>query len=472
MIRLTAAEVAAIVEGELRGDPAALVTGAVQTDSRLVGPGDVFFALPGETTDGARFAPAAAAAGAVLVVAERELDVDLPVVVVPDGLAALGELAREVVARVRALGRLRVVAVTGSNGKTTTKNMLRAILSAAGPTVAPEGSFNNEVGAPITMLRVEETTEFLVAELGADAVGDIERLVRLAPPDVGVVLKVGTAHIGKFGSQERIAIAKGELVRDLPENAIAVLNRDDPRVIAMPTAARVRRFGLQDGPADPEDWLADGVRVGLEGTAFALVHGGERREVRLRILGEHHVMNALAALAAADAVGVGPALAIPALEAMDRAERWRMEVLQGPDGVVVINDAYNASPESTAAALRALAELTRGRHRAIAVIGEMAELGEHATEAHDAIGRLAVRLNIDRLVVVGERAQAMHLGAQHEGSWGEEAVFAPTNEAAYDAVRALLRPGDVVLVKSSKSAGLRHLGDRLAGVALEDGEHA
>ena len=472
MIRLTAAELAGIVGGALIGDGDAPVTGAVQTDSRLVGPGDVFFALPGETTDGARFAAAATAAGAALVVAERELDLDRPLVVVPDGLVALGELAREVVARVRALGRLRIVAVTGSNGKTTTKNMLREILSAAGETVAPEGSFNNEVGAPITMLRVGPGTDFLVAELGADAVGDIERLVRLAPPDVGIVLKVGTAHIGKFGSQERIAIAKGELVRDLPEDAVAVLNRDDPRVIAMPTAARVRRFGLEDGPADPADWLAEGVRVTLEGTAFTLVHGGQRREVRLSILGEHHVMNALAALAAADAVGVAPERAIEALQAMDRAERWRMEVLAAPDGVTVINDAYNASPESTAAALRTLAEITRGRARSIAVIGEMAELGEHATEAHDGIGRLAVRLNIDRLVVVGERARAMHLGAQHEGSWGEEAVFAPTNDAAYDAVRALLQPGDVVLVKSSKSAGLRHLGDRLAGRQGDGGSQA
>lgn len=472
MIRLSAAEAADIVRGALRGDPQVVVTGAVQTDSRLVSPGDAFFALPGETTDGARFAAAAVEAGAVLVVAEQDLDLDVPVVVVPSGLDALAELAREVVARVRALGRLQVVAVTGSNGKTTTKNMLRDILGAVGATVAPEGSFNNEVGAPITMLRVTTETRFLVAELGADAIGDIEKLVRIAPPDVGIVLKVGTAHIGKYGSQEEIATAKSELVRDLPASATAVLNRDDPFVAAMPTAARVRRFGLRDGAVDPADWLADDVRVTLDGTAFTLLHDDERRSVRLRILGEHHVMNALAALAAADAVGVGPDLAIPALEAMDRAERWRMELLAGPDGVTVINDAYNASPESTAAALRTLAELTRGRHRAIAVIGEMAELGEHATEAHDRIGRLAVRLNIDRLIVVGERAHAAYLGAQHEGSWGDEALFVETNDAAYDAVRALLRPGDVVLVKSSNSAGLRHLGDRLAGRTADGGAGA
>ena len=463
MIRLDAAELAALVGGTLHGDGAVIVSGAVQTDSRLVGAGDAFFALPGETTDGHRFAAAAAAAGAAVIVAERPLDLEVPVVVVPDGVVALGALAREVVARVRALGRLRVVGVTGSNGKTTTKNMLHAILSTAGETVAPSGSFNNEVGAPITMLRITDDTAFLVVEMGADAVGDVAKLVALSPPDVGIVLKVGTAHIGKFGSQEAIAEAKGELVRDLPENAVAVLNRDDPLVQAMPTAANVRWFGL-DGPDRPEDWSATDVRLSIDGTSFSLRHAGTSQPVQLRILGEHHVMNALAALAAADALDVRPAVGIPALEAMDRAERWRMELLHAPDGVIVINDAYNASPESTAAALRTLAEITRGRTRSIAVIGEMAELGDFATESHDRIGRLAVRLNIDQLVVVGERARPMFLGAQHEGSWGSEAVFAESNAAAYDVVRALLQPGDVVLVKSSKSAGLRHLGDRLAGV--------
>jgi UDP-N-acetylmuramoyl-tripeptide--D-alanyl-D-alanine ligase len=462
VIRLDAAEVARILGGVLTGDPTATVTGEVQTDSRLVSAGDAFFALPGATTDGARFAEAAVAAGAALVIAEQPLEIPVPVIVVPDGLRALGELAAAVVATVRARGGLRVIAVTGSNGKTTTKNMLGAILAEDGETIAPEGSFNNEVGAPMTMLRTTEATKYLVLEMGADAVGDIERLVGLAMPDVAIVLKVGSAHIGKFGSREAIAVAKGELVRDLPASAVAVLNGDDDAVIAMPTAATVRRFALADGAADPEDWIADRIRISLEGTEFTLRHGGVDRPVRLRILGEHHVMNALAALSAADAVGVAPEAAIPALEAMQRAERWRMELLPGPDGVIVINDAYNASPESTAAALRTLAEVTRGRARAIAIIGEMAELGDFAVESHDAIGRLAVRLNIDLLVVVGQGARAVHLGAQHEGSWGSEAMFVDDDAAAYDAVRALQRPGDVILVKSSNSAGLRHLGDRLA----------
>lgn len=440
-----------------------VISGSVETDSRLVGPGSVFFAMPGETTDGHLFAPAAVEAGAAVVVAERELEVDVPVVVVPDGVAALAALAREVVARVRALGRLKVVAVTGSNGKTTTKNLLRAILAAQGPTVAPEGSFNNHVGAPISMLRVDEDTEYLVVEMGASRIGDIARLISIVTPDVGIVLKVGLAHAGEFGGIDAVERAKSELVVDLPSDAVAALHGDDPRVAAMAdrTRARVVRFG-QGADADLR---AEDLEATATGTGFTLVADGERRPVRLRILGEHHVVNALAALTAAREFGVPLDEAIAAIEAVPRAERWRMELLERPDGVTIINDAYNASPDSTAAALKTLAQIARsGGRRSVAVLGEMAELGEFATEEHDRIGRLAVRLDIRRLVVVGERAKAIHLAAEHEGSWDGESVRVPDQEAAYDLLHAELRPGDVVLVKSSKSAGLRFLGDRLAGL--------
>lgn len=458
MIRITAADLASIVGGAVHGDGTVVVTGEVQTDSRQVGAGDVFFAMPGEVTDGHRFAAAAVEAGATIVVAERPLDLAATVVVVERGLTALWDLAREVVARVRAGGGLKVVAVTGSNGKTTTKNLLRAIFATAGETVAPQGSFNNEVGAPISMLRLTPTTRYLVAEFGTDAPGEIAGLVGLAMPDVAIELKVGFAHIGKFGSQQAIAEAKAELVTELPPTAIAVLNGEDPLVAAMAarTRAQIRWFGS-------EDWTASGIEVSLAGTAFLLHHGGEEWPVRLRIIGEHHVANALAALAAADAAGVPPEQAIPAIEALPLAERWRMEVIEASEGWTVVNDAYNASPDSTSAALRTLAGLTRGRHRAIAVLGHMAELGDFSTEEHDRIGRQVVRLNIDRLVVVGEQAKPIYAAAQHEGSWGEEAVFVESADAAYDVLRGLLRPGDVVLVKSSNSAGLRTLGDRLAG---------
>jgi UDP-N-acetylmuramoyl-tripeptide--D-alanyl-D-alanine ligase len=464
VIALTLAEIADALGGRLlSGDPAATVAGSVETDSRLVTPGSVFFALPGETTDGALFAPAAVEAGAALVVAEHDLDV-APLIVVEDGVAALAALARLVVARVRTLGRLRVVAITGSNGKTTTKNLLRAVLAPEGPTVAPEGSFNNHVGAPISMLRVDESTEYLVVEMGASHLGEIARLISIVTPDIGIVLKVGLAHAGEFGGIDAVQRAKAEMVTELPTDAVALLHGDDPRVAEMAgmTAARVVRFGV----GDANDVRADDVQATATGTTFDYLADGIRLPVRLRILGEHHVTNALAALAAARELGVPAERAIAAIEGVARAERWRMEVLDRGDGVTVINDAYNASPDSTAAALKTLAQITRGGPgRSIAVLGEMAELGEYAREEHDRIGRLVVRLNISQLVVVGERARHIHAAAGLEGSWDGESVFFADADEAYAFLRGELRRGDTVLVKSSKSAGLRFLGDRIGGVS-------
>lgn len=465
MIALSLAEIAEAIGGRIvRGEPASSVAGSVETDSRLVSPGSVFFALPGKTTDGALFASDAVASGAVLIVAERELEGEAALIVVPNGVAALAALAHAVVARVRALGRLKVVAITGSNGKTTTKNLLRAVLAAEGPTVAPEGSFNNHVGAPISMLRVDETTEYLVVEMGASHVGEIARLISIVTPDIGVVLKVGLAHAGEFGGIEGVQRAKAEMVTDLPENAVALLHGDDPRVAEMAamTRARVVRFGL----GDDNDVRAADLEATASGTTFTYLADGARHPVSLRILGEHHVTNALAALGAAGLLGVPTERAIAAIESVPRAERWRMEVLERGDGVTVINDAYNASPDSTAAALKTLAQLTRAEgRRSIAVLGEMAELGEYAQEEHDRIGRLAVRLNISQLVVIGDRARHIHAAAGLEGSWDGESLFVADADAAYDLLRGELRAGDVVLVKSSKSAGLRFLGDRLGGVS-------
>jgi UDP-N-acetylmuramoyl-tripeptide--D-alanyl-D-alanine ligase len=465
VIALTLAEIAdALGAPIVQGDPQAIVGGSVETDSRLVSPGSVFFALPGETTDGALFAPAAVDAGAALVIAERAIDVDSALIVVPDGVAALAALARTVVARVRALGRVKVVAITGSNGKTTTKNLLRAILTAEGPTVAPEGSFNNHVGAPVSMLRVDDATEYLVVEMGASHVGEIARLISIVTPDIGIVLKVGLAHAGEFGGIEAVQRAKAEMVTELPPDAVALLHGDDPRVDEMAgmTRARVVRFGV----GEANDVRADDVQATATGTTFDYLADGGRHPVALRILGEHHVTNALAALAAARELGIPSDRAIAAIEDVPRAERWRMEVLEPGNGITVINDAYNASPDSTAAALKTLAQITRGAPgRSIAVLGEMAELGEYAQEEHDRLGRLVVRLNISQLVVVGERARHIHAAAGLEGSWDGESVFVADAEAAYDLLRGELRAGDVVLVKSSKSAGLRFLGDRLGGVS-------
>ena len=470
MIELTLDDITETVAGRLTdpGAGARTVNGEVHTDSRKVSAGAIFFALPGEVTDGHLIAPAAVDNGASLLIVERELELDVPQIVVADGVAALASLAREVVARVRARGELKVVAVTGSNGKTTTKNMLRAVLEREGATVSPFGSFNNHVGAPISMLAVDFDTKYLVVEMGASAIGEIAQLISIVTPDVGIVLKVGLAHVGEFGGADAVGIAKSEMVTELPATATAVLNRDDSRVIPMAglTRAKTSWFGL-----DPEaDFSADDIEATATGTSFTLSYAGDAgarvtRPVQLRILGEHHVMNALATIAAAHALGVPVERAVPAVEGLARAARWRMEVQPREDGVVVINDAYNASPDSMAAALKTLAQITDDTQRSVAVLGEMAELGEYANEEHDRIGRLVVRLNIKKLVVVGHNARHIHNAAGLEGSWDGESMLVDTADEAYDVLRDQLRAGDVVLVKSSGSAGLRFLGDRIAGVS-------
>ncbi len=466
MLRLRASEIATAVGGTLHGDDV-IVTGSVETDSRLLTDGSVFFAMPGEETDGHRFIDAAIAAGAVLIVAERPLEQDVPHVVVPEGVVALGALAADVIARVRDAGELTVIGVTGSNGKTTTKNMLQAILEQHGPTVSPVKSFNNEVGAPMTMLRIDESTRYLVLEMGASVEGDIARLTAMAHPDLGVVLKVGLAHAGEFGGVEATTRAKTEMVRDLAADQVAVLNRDDERVrgMAAATAARIAWFGTDGGTAaEPLTLRASDVDSTLEGTVATIHRGDASWRLRLRILGEHHVMNALAALTVADVLGLDLERAIEALGAMPRAERGRMELLEPGGGITVINDAYNASPDSTAAALRSLAHMTRqaGR-RSIAVLGEMAELGPHAVEEHDRLGRLAVRVRIDRLVVVGAGAKAIHDAAELESSFGQETTWVATADEAEALLRAELTEGDVVLFKSSNVSGLQPLAERIGG---------
>ncbi|MFT4229097.1 MAG: UDP-N-acetylmuramoyl-tripeptide--D-alanyl-D-alanine ligase, partial [Microbacterium sp.] len=303
MIALTLDEIAAIVRGRLvpaaGDDGATVVAGVVDTDSRLIGPGDVFVAKPGEVTDGHLFVGAAAAAGAALAIVERPVDVAVSQIVVDDVVDALAELAREVVARVRAGGRLQIVAITGSNGKTTTKNLVARILSAEGETVAPRNSFNNEVGAPLTMLRVTHDTRYLVSELSARGPGELTRLGGLIAPDVGVVLMVGLAHGGLFGSIEATAAAKAELVQQVRAGGLAVLNADDPRVAAMAAIARERGVSVRwFGHGAGADVRAQDVEATAAGTTFTVAAGDVSRAMRLRVIGAHHVGNALAAIAA------------------------------------------------------------------------------------------------------------------------------------------------------------------------------
>ncbi|MCP2032750.1 UDP-N-acetylmuramoyl-tripeptide--D-alanyl-D-alanine ligase [Okibacterium sp. HSC-33S16] len=465
MIRLTLSEIADRLSGSLHvegtdatGDTA--VDGPVETDSREIVPGGVFIAKRGDDTDGHLFVDAAVERGAALAIVEHPVDAPVAQIVVPDAVTALGELAQFVVERVRAVGTLTVVGITGSNGKTTTKNMLERILAGEGETVAPIRSFNNAVGAPTTMLRITESTRYLIVEMGASGIGHIARLVALAKPDIGVVLKVGLAHAGGFGGIESTLAAKTEMVADLSADGVAILNADDPRVASMAdkTRARVVTFG-QDASATIRATNVAGTRTGTSFTAH--VPGEESVSVRLRVLGEHHVSNALAALAAAHTLGVPLARAAAALETLERAERWRMEVLGGKNDVTIINDAYNASPDSMSAAIKTLAQISEPGKRTIAVLGAMSELGEYSGDEHDRIGLQLVRLNISRLVVVGPEARRMHISAINEGSWDGESVYFGDMDAAYDYLAAEIIPGDTVLVKSSNSAKLRFLGDRL-----------
>ncbi|MEE1825966.1 UDP-N-acetylmuramoyl-tripeptide--D-alanyl-D-alanine ligase [Streptomyces sp. BE20] len=463
MIALTLAEVAAAVGGTLAdADPDALVTGPVEVDSRKVVPGGLFAAFVGEHVDGHDYAATAVAAGAVAVLASRP--VGGPTVLVDSVVDALGKLARAVVGRAGAT----VVALTGSAGKTSTKDLIAQLLLRLGDTVYPPGSLNNEIGHPMTALRVEDATRHLVLEMGARHKGDIEYLTSITPPRIGLVLNVGTAHVGEFGSQEAIAEAKGELVEALPADGVAILNIDDRLVRAM--AARTKARVVFFGESPDARVRAQDVRLDSTGRpSFTLTTPAGSAPVQLRLYGEHHVSNALAAAAVATELGMTVDDTAEALSEAGALSRWRMEVVDRADGVTVVNDAYNANPDSMRAALRALVSMGgRGpeRRRTWAVLGEMRELGEESLAEHDAIGRLAVRLDVTKLVAVGGReAACMELGARNEGSWGEESVLVSDADAAVELLRSQLRPGDVVLVKASRSVGL----EKVAEAILADG---
>jgi UDP-N-acetylmuramoyl-tripeptide--D-alanyl-D-alanine ligase len=486
VIDLTVAQVAEIVGGELAdvsdADAARLhITGTVEFDSRKVTPGGLFLALPGARADGHDHAAAAVAAGAAAVLAARPVGVPA-ILVRPSGVvdsrasvlehdadgsgaAVLGALARlaSFVAAELVTGGLTIIGVTGSSGKTSTKDLIAAVLAPLGQVVAPPGSFNNELGHPWTVLRATPDTDFLVLEMSARHPGNIAELAAIAPPSVAVVLNVGTAHLGEFGSRDAIAATKAELPQAVPPSGVVILNVDDAAVAAMAdmTAARVVRVS-RSGPADV--W-ADDMRLDeLARPRFRLHADDLEVPVALAVHGDHQVANALCAAAVALECGATAEQVAAALAEAGPASAHRMEVTTRPDGVTVINDAYNANPDSMRAGLRALAWMaSESGGRGWAVLGEMAELGEDAISEHDRIGRLAVRLDVSRLVVVGtgRSMRAMHDGAVMEGSWGGEATMVDDADAALDLLRAELRPGDVVLVKASNAAGLGALAQAL-----------
>lgn len=480
MIALTLAEIAEIVGGRLHAtDGSPVVTGSIEFDTRKVTEGGLFLALPGERVDGHDFAAQAVASGAAGVLAGRE--VDAPAVIAPpvetkhanayvlagdkngEGaavLAALAKLARYVTDQLK---DLTIVGITGSAGKTSTKDLIAQVLRPVGDVIAPPESFNNELGHPWTALRSSEDTRFLVLELSARGIGHIANLCEIAPPKFGAVLNVGTAHLGEFGSREGIAQGKGELIESLPEDGVAILNADDPLVAGM--ASRTKAKVVLVGESPKADVRAENIELDEQARAsFTLKTAKGDAQVKLALNGPHQVGNALVAAAIALQLGATPEEVAQRLGAAERVSAHRMVITEREDGVTVIDDAYNANPDSVRAALKALATISRATtpaRRSWAVLGPMAELGDDAVREHDEIGRLVVRLDISKLVVIGDAARAMHQGAHLEGSWGEESVLVPDADAAIALLRAEIRPGDVVLVKASNAYRLWRIAEAL-----------
>jgi UDP-N-acetylmuramoyl-tripeptide--D-alanyl-D-alanine ligase len=463
MIPMTLDQIAAVVDGEVHGEPGTTVTGEAYVDTRTPVVDGLFVAVVGERVDGHDFA-----AGAHAVLGTRPTAA--PTVVVADAVTALGRLARHVIDTVSPT----VLALTGSQGKTGTKDYLAQVLATAGHTVATAGNFNNEIGVPLTVLRADRDTRFLVVEMGARGIGHIRHLCEVATPTIAAVLNVGTAHLSEFGSRESIAQAKGEIVECLPPDGVAVLNADDELVAAMRgrTPARVVTFGELDPDAPHAPTLGfHAVQLDDLGRPSATFQwhdpaAGETVGTRLQLreIGRHQLTNAAAAATMALAAGVGFADIVAALAQATSRSRWRMELHERGDGLVVVNDAYNANPASMAAAIDTLTDIAAHRSgRAIAVLGEMLELGHESAQAHRDVGSHLAAAGVDVLVTVGEQAGLIARGAAESSGWAGATVETAGRDEALAWVRHNVAPEDVVLVKASRGAALEQVAEGLLG---------
>ena len=445
-------EVARAVEGSLEGDD--VEVRSVSTDSRDVPRGSLFIALPGDRTDGHRFVDQAFAGGAAAAIVGRAADVHGPVVRVDSTAEALMRLAADE----RRSMASTVVGITGANGKTSTKDLTQAVVKTRFRVHASPGSFNNEVGLPVTLLGAPPDTEVLVAEMGARRLGDVKLLSGIARPDVVVVTNVGVAHMEVFGSWASIVEASAEPIDALALDGLAILNADDPIVIAFGDRCpgRVVTFGTRAHV----DVRAEDVSLGPDGRAsFRVVADGAEVGVTLSVPGEHMVSNALAAVAVGRELGVALDDAAVALAGAG-VSRWRMESFTTAAGLRVLNDAYNANPESAAAALRT-ARWIAGKERLIAVLGEMAELGSISGDEHDRLGELAARVRVDRLITVGAVAHSIARAAIREGMGPEDVATYDTPAEALDDIRRAAAPGDLILFKGSRIAGLETVAEAL-----------
>ncbi len=450
MIPLTISQISEVISGKIVGDGNKLITGAAFFDSREIVSNGIFLALKGEHVDGHDFAINALKGGAGVVICTQESGDTC--IVVPDVVEAVTKLAAHVR---QMIPDMKVVAITGSHGKTTTKDLSKHLLSMMGATVAPRSSFNNDLGVPITILECNTDTKFCILEMGARNLGDISKLERTFLPDIGVVLGVGSAHIGVFGSREIIATAKSEMVKNLESSKIAILGSYDDLTINMSnlTKAKVMTFGENSN----NDVRATDVEI-REGFAhFDLVTSFGRESVALRQAGRHQVANALAAAAIATALNLPIDKISAGLSTAESSSKWRME-LHEVAGRLIINDSYNANPESMFAALDALRLFAQERGgRAWAFLGKMHELGDYSLAGHREVARKAIDLEIDHLVAVGTKDY------QIESELGSTEILLVENIESAREIATGSEAGDVILVKGSRAEGLEKLAELLIG---------
>ncbi len=466
MIPVTLAQLARDCDGQVVGSPTTLISD-VSTDTRTVTPGAIFAAIKGERVDGATLSGQALENGASAILTSDPVTAVAcggkpeDIVVVDDVQGAIGKLARANLVRVRESGNpdVKVVAITGSVGKTTTKDLLAAILAERGPIIAPPGSFNNELGLPLTVLRAGKETATLVLEMGADRVGNIDYLTSIAQPDVSAVLIVARAHLGEFGGIEKVAEAKSELVTGTAPGGPVILNADDPRVAAMASLARGPVTTFSRLGSAQADVAARDIRVDGTGRAsFTLVTPAGEAPVSLQLVGEHHVANALAAAAVSLELGIDPAHVVDVLSSVGPASPHRMDV-QDVRGITIIDDAYNGNPDSMRAGIAALARLGRDRRR-IAVLGAMLELGDESDAEHAALAPVLREAGVDALVCVGQGVAALSAAASAQGM---DVIEAANPDEALELLDTLFVAGDVALLKGSNGSGVWRIADALVG---------
>jgi len=466
MYDLTLGQIRDIVGGELIGDPSIQVSG-ISIDSRTSTSGDLFAAIVGERVDGHDFAAHALSNGASALLTSKQ--VDGPHVMVPDSSDALDPVIYAIAklsVHVRSLMRgVEVIGITGSSGKTSTKDMVGQVLSRAATTHAPAGSQNNELGLPLTLLSAPRDVKYLVAEMGMRGLGHITYLCELAQPTIGVITNVGRAHIGEVGSIESIAKAKSELVRAIQSSGVVILNADDERVMAMRdlTEATVFTYGF----ASTADVRAENLHLTAYGSYnFDLVYRGERTPASIPILGEHNVRNALAAAAVGIAVGMEVADITRALTTIKQMSKWRMEVHQIPGNVTIINDAYNANPESMTAALETLTAIP-ATGKTFSILGKMHELGSDSDAIHVQIAKLAHDLGVTHVVAVGESARAYGVPilatetTASSDAKAQDSVWLPDFDSACDYIVNEVNSGDILLFKASRAEQFEVLADRI-----------